>query len=356
MALVSVIIPSYNRGRLIQRAVQSVLAQTYSDLEVVVVDDGSKDDTVRIVQAEARHDSRVKLIQHDRQKGAQAARNTGIRRATGEWIAFLDSDDYWLPDSLEARLSVVGTNRTRVVYSDCYRQKPGNPESNTLNLPHSIPSPRVLASRCVEDLLDPPPAPGAGFHGNIYKQLLRWQGPMFQSLLAAREVFTRIGYLDESIVSYQEWETSIRLGRFFDFVFLAQPTFVYDCQNSDSISVNTLRAAVGYKQVFTKHLHPILRFLGPWGLAAHYHLAGNLYEKAGDLQNSRRCIWAAFCLWPFSKATFAELVGPSAHPTLQKFGELHLGQLVGEGPHRNALRWLKRRLRPALQNHSESNH
>ena len=94
MALVSVVIPAYNRGKFIKRALQSVLAQTYSNLEVVVVDDGWKGGIVRQVQEEARHDSRVRLIQHKQQKGAQAARNAGLRAARGEWIVFLDSDDY----------------------------------------------------------------------------------------------------------------------------------------------------------------------------------------------------------------------------------------------------------------------
>jgi glycosyltransferase involved in cell wall biosynthesis len=318
MSLVSVIIPAYNRGKLIQRAVQSVLSQTYSDLEVVVVDDGSKDDTVRVVQEAARRDLRVRLIQQCQQKGAQAARNTGIRAAKGEWIAFLDSDDYWLPDSLEARLSLMGTSRARIVYSECFLLRPDNPEPEMLNLPHSIPSPSVKINRCVENLLEPPQAPRQSFYGNIYNQLLRWQGPMFQSLLAPREAFDRIGYLDESIVSFQEWETSIRLAKYYNFAFLARPTFVYDCRNSDSMSVNKMRAAVGYTQVFTKHWLPILRRLGPWGLAAHYHHMASMYEEAGDRKNSRRYWRAAFCLWPFSRPTFKEIMGESAFSTLQR--------------------------------------
>jgi glycosyltransferase involved in cell wall biosynthesis len=290
MALVSVIIPAYNRGKHIQRAVQSVLAQTYADLEVVVVDDGSKDDTVPRVQEEARHDSRVRLIEHCQQKGAQAARNTGIREAKGEWIAFLDSDDYWLPDSLEARLSLMGTSRTRIVHSECYLLKSDNIELEK--------APRL--------------------EGNAYQQLLRKPGPMYQSLLAARQAFDRIAYLDESIVSYQEWDTFIRLAKHYSFVFLAQPTFVYDCRNSDSISANSIREANGYKQVFTKHWRPILSLLGPWGLADHYYHAADLYQRAGNQQNSRLCHWAAVCLWPFSRKTFAGIVGESAHALVQR--------------------------------------
>ena len=339
MALVSVIIPVYDRGKHIQLAVQSVLSQTYSDLEVVVVDDGSKDDTVRRVVEVANRDCRVRLIEHRQHKGAQAARNTGIREARGEWIAFLDSDDYWLPDSLEARLSLMGTSRTKIIYSLCYCLRPGNPEPEMLSLPHSIPSPSIKISRFVEDLLDPPRAPEVNFYGDIYKQLLRWPGPMFQSLLAAREAFARIGDLDESIVSFQEWDTSIRLAKYYNFAFLSRPTFVYDCRNGDSISADKMRAAVGYKQVFTKHRGPMLRLLGPWGLAAHYLFVADSYERAGDRQKSRRCRWTAFCLWPFSRATFAKIVGESAHSTLKR----HWQGVRTSVPIR-ALKWLRRRL------------
>jgi hypothetical protein len=177
-------------------------------------------------------------------------------------------------------------------------------------------------------------------HGNIYKQLLRLQGPMFQSLMAAKEAFIRIDYLDESIVSYQEWETSIRLSKRYSFVFLPRPTFVYDCTNTDSISKSAIREAVGYEQVFTKHGRSIFSMWGPKGLAAHYRRAANLYKKAGDTRNSRRCRGTGFCIWPFSLDTLAEIFGDMpGHPLLQKMWN----QVLYMAPGR-ALKWLRRRL------------
>ena len=323
MASVSVIIPVYNRAKRVRRAIQSVLCQTYSDLEVVVVDDGSNDDTMQIVQEEARRDSRVRPIRRDQRKGAQAARNAGIRAARGEWIAFLDSDDYWMPDSLEARLNLVGIDRTQIVHSDGYLLKAENTAMEYWHLPN--------------------------LHGNIYKQLLRLQGPMFQSLLAAKEAFVRIDYLDESIISYQEWETSIRLSKHYRFVFLPRPTFVYDCTNSDSISKSGIREALGYEQVFTKHVRPIFRKWGPRILAGHYRRAANFYKNAGDSWNSRRCRGAALCLWPFSLGTLADIFGDMAgHPLSQKLWN----QVRHTAPGR-ALKWLRGRLtRETMQKHS----
>ena len=94
---ISVVIPAYNAGAYIARAIDSVLAQSRLADEIIVVDDGSTDDTADVV---TRYESKVKYIRQDN-AGASVARNTGIEAATGEWIAFLDADDEWLPEKLK---------------------------------------------------------------------------------------------------------------------------------------------------------------------------------------------------------------------------------------------------------------
>lgn len=98
---VSVVIPTYNRAHLVGRAIQSVLNQTYQDFEIIVVDDGSTDNTEEVVKS--FNDPRIRYIRHDQNRGGSAARNTGIKMARGEYIAFQDSDDEWLPEKLESR-------------------------------------------------------------------------------------------------------------------------------------------------------------------------------------------------------------------------------------------------------------
>lgn len=102
MPTVSVVIPTYNRAELLSRAIDSVLAQTYDDFELVVVDDGSTDDTEAVVTG--YDDDRVRYLAHETNEGANPARNTGIEAAEGEYVAFLDSDDEWQPRKLEAQL------------------------------------------------------------------------------------------------------------------------------------------------------------------------------------------------------------------------------------------------------------
>ncbi len=101
--LISVIIPMYNTGDYIEQTVKSVLTQTYSKLEVVIVDDGSTDNSAKLVEALKMQDSRIRYI-YQRNQGVSAARNNAISNSSGEYLAFLDSDDLWMPDKLEKQL------------------------------------------------------------------------------------------------------------------------------------------------------------------------------------------------------------------------------------------------------------
>src|SRR5690242_5923438 len=104
MALVSIVMPAYNRADTIERAIGSIQQQTVGDWQLIVVDDGSKDETASRVEALITSDPRIKLIRQENQ-GITGARNTGLMNCTGEYIAFLDSDDEWYPYHLELSLA-----------------------------------------------------------------------------------------------------------------------------------------------------------------------------------------------------------------------------------------------------------
>jgi glycosyltransferase involved in cell wall biosynthesis len=106
--LISVIIPSYNDEKYISEAIDSVFSQTYSNVEIIVVDDGSEDDTQDIIKRKYGHAIKC-FIQEN--KGPAAARNLGINNSCGEYIAFLDADDWWLPAKLETELKIMMDNR-----------------------------------------------------------------------------------------------------------------------------------------------------------------------------------------------------------------------------------------------------
>ena len=116
MPRVSVIIPAYNSGATITETLRSVLVQTYSDFEIIVADDGSTDNTTEMVLRLAQEDNRIHLFQLKANQGVSKARNFAISNATGEWIAFLDSDDLWVEDKLEKQLKLAEKTNADIVY------------------------------------------------------------------------------------------------------------------------------------------------------------------------------------------------------------------------------------------------
>jgi glycosyltransferase involved in cell wall biosynthesis len=103
--LITVVIPTYNRLPLVQQAIASVLAQTYTNWELFVVDDGSDDGTPEVVSS--INDSRIKLVEMRHSGNIAEVRNAGVKAGSGEWLAFLDSDDTWIPERLETQLQIM---------------------------------------------------------------------------------------------------------------------------------------------------------------------------------------------------------------------------------------------------------
>lgn len=116
--LVSIIMPSYNCGKYVEETIRSVQAQTYQNWEIIFVDDCSKDDTIGLVSELQKNDSRIKLLQNDKNSGAAVSRNTALRNARGRWIAFLDSDDLWEPTKLEKQVRFMEENGYKFSYTE----------------------------------------------------------------------------------------------------------------------------------------------------------------------------------------------------------------------------------------------
>src|SRR5262245_2572016 len=107
----TIITPAYNAERFIGETIQSVRRQTYSDWEMIIVDDCSKDDTFKVASAYAENDRRIKVIAHTLSKGPSGARNSALLNANGRFIAFLDSDDLWLPEKLDTQIAFMSSTR-----------------------------------------------------------------------------------------------------------------------------------------------------------------------------------------------------------------------------------------------------
>lgn len=114
--LVSIIMPSFNTGEYIGKSIESVLAQTYQEWELLIVDDCSTDDTDDIVST--YQDPRIRYFKNEKNSGAAVSRNYALRKAKGRWIAFLDSDDLWMPDKLEKQVSFMKANEYYFSYTE----------------------------------------------------------------------------------------------------------------------------------------------------------------------------------------------------------------------------------------------
>jgi glycosyltransferase involved in cell wall biosynthesis len=262
-SLISIVIPAFNRVATIAAALRSVQAQSYRNWEAVVVDDGSRDGTAETVERCSREDPRIRLVRHARNRGAQAARNTGIRQARGPWIAFLDSDDEWMADSLTVRFDAAAARGLAVVHSNGYK--------------------RLRDGRLAFYGL---PA----LDGWIYRELLSRPGPVFQGLLVAKETLGTIGALDESIVALQEWDTAIRLAEHYRFGFVHTPTFIWDRRCEDTITTDRIRDVRGYEQVIRKHTEAIVRHAGAEVLSRHYATIAARYLAGGEAPEALRCL------------------------------------------------------------------
>ena len=114
--LVSIVMPAYNAAWSISRSIDSVLTQSYSEFELLIVDDCSKDNTLEIVRQYAQRDSRIRVIVCGENRGVAAVRNEGIAQAKGTYIALLDSDDVWLPDKLQRQMQLLKDTGAEIAY------------------------------------------------------------------------------------------------------------------------------------------------------------------------------------------------------------------------------------------------
>lgn len=137
--LVSIIMPSYNASRFIAKSINSVLLQTYSDWELLIVDDCSRDNSVEIARKFADIDERVKIFSLEQNVGAAAARNVAIEQAKGQYIAFLDSDDVWNDNKLKKQLTFMKQNSYAFTFSDYYvMEEDGRRTGNIVRVPASL--------------------------------------------------------------------------------------------------------------------------------------------------------------------------------------------------------------------------
>lgn len=218
--MISVIIPTYNRGKLLLRALKSVLNQTYKDIEVLVVDDNSNDNTEELVQE--IKDDRIRYIKLSRNGGACIARNTGIELAKGEYIAFQDSDDVWKVDKLEKQLKYLKANNLDIV--SCKMNQ--IIDENKINI---FPKNTNLKDDSI-----------------YYKNSISTQ-----TILGKKECFLNEKF-DVRLLRFQDWDLAIRLKNKYNMKIMDE-ILVDVYVQEDSISKNPSKAINALEVFIKKH-------------------------------------------------------------------------------------------------------
>lgn len=230
MPLVSAAIITYNRARYLGEAIESVLDQTFTDLELIVVDDGSTDDTPAVV---APYLDRIRYVRQER-RGKAAARNTAVRLAQGDFIAFCDSDDCWYPDRLERQVPVLerhpdaGMIHGHVDVIDSGGRRLSNP---------------TASARAVFGAAHTPPATYASYAFDCRC--------LSSTILVRRRVFDVVGFYDPDL-GIEDYDFYLRLVLDFDVLFLEGPPLAKYRSHDEKTRADELGA--GQIQTAEKHL------------------------------------------------------------------------------------------------------
>lgn len=182
---IAVIIPTYNRAHLIERAVRSVLSQTWRDFELLVVDDGSTDSTPTLPIFKTP-DPRLRYIRHPENKGVSFARNTGVQESTSPWIAFLDSDDEWLPQKLEKQMAYASAHPAMEIH-----------QTRELWIRNGV---RVN-----------PPKTHEKSGGDLFAASLKRCMITPSSVMLKRELFLQTGGFNESLTACEDYDLWLRI-------------------------------------------------------------------------------------------------------------------------------------------------
>jgi glycosyltransferase involved in cell wall biosynthesis len=277
--LISVIIPTYNRAAFIKRSVNSVVKQSYKNIEIIVVDDGSTDNTENLIKNV--RDKRIKYIKHTENKGVSHARNTGIKIARGEYISFLDSDDEIYPKKIETQ----------------YKKLHVLP--NTYGLIYC--GHRIFinsTNEYVEDFLGQK-------YDNIKEILLKRCLFAVHAPLIRKMCFEKCGLFDESLVECEDWDMWIRLSQHYKFTVIPDALvkfYIHEGQKSTHLK-NKIEAR---ENILLKHK----KLLEERKLVYSWHLRriGSLYSLDGNAAAGRRYLLKSILANPANLGSYLHLI------------------------------------------------
>ncbi|WP_286803920.1 glycosyltransferase, partial [Marinobacter sp. UBA2498] len=256
--VISVITPTYNRARFLPAAVASVLSQTFGDFELIIVDDGSEDNTPDVLKPFLA-DRRVRYVYQENQ-GQSHARNLALKQATGDFIAFLDSDDVWARDKLEKQLAVFRANsEVDIVHGD----------EATINEQGSVVSLQNMRR----------------YSGRITRYLLADNSVSITTALVRRRCFDEMGGFDTSVGVADDYELWLRFSARYCYQY--EPGIVASYRvMADQISSDKRRRYAANERIIQQFLARYGEVLSPgerrWGLARFYCRKARYFASAGE--------------------------------------------------------------------------
>jgi glycosyltransferase involved in cell wall biosynthesis len=263
MPFFSVIIPLYNKENYIEATLKSVLAQTFIDFEIIIINDVSTDNS--LLAAQSIKDIRIHIIEHEVNKGLSASRNTGIREAKSDYIAFLDADDLWKPGFLDAIHKLTNTYPEAQLFSTTYEAV--YPENSIVH-PFDIQT----------GLLD-----------NFFTSNLNQSIYYPSSLCVKKSVFEEIGYYDECITFAEDIDFNIRAHLHFKMAYCNEPFMSYTMTSENQITHASLKNKVITDFDKYEKLYPERKDLKTY-LDFNRYVTAKLYKMSGDSEGFKKML------------------------------------------------------------------
>lgn len=269
--LVSVIIPTYNRAVHLKKSIQSVLDQTYTNIEVIVVDGPSSDNTAEVVKGFV---GKIKYIKENEAKGAGAARNRGLELAEGEYIAFQDSDNEWLPEKLEKQMQAFMSAERDIgmIYTGYTKI--------TNNIKKYYPQTYIKKKS-----------------GEIFNELLSGNYIGCQTVVVRKECLIKVGAFDERLPTIEDWDLFLKIAKKYKILCINEP-LVISYILPDSISVDLTKMIAASKVILQNHIDSY--YTDRYLLSQYYfNNIGTILCENNQHQEGRAYIRKAIKTYPF---------------------------------------------------------
>lgn len=272
---ISIIIPTYNRPEMVEKAVKSVLNQTYNDFQIIVINDGSEKSPDSII--ERLNDERIIYLKHNKNKGGGAARNTGIKNSNSEYITFLDDDDEYLPDKLECQIMIMEKYKNDIDYMFCavtnYYEKTGRIETQRFQ------------NKGIND-----------YHNDVLAHNIRMLTP---ALFVKSNVIKSLNGFDERFPSNQEWDLTIRLTKNRKGYCLDKSLIKVNILKGEHTGGSLSRRIAGRELIVEKYFDELIK--NSLIISKHYFQLGIFCRDNNSFKKARKYLFLA---WRYDKLNF----------------------------------------------------